>query len=279
MKFEKHIEIENAESSAVDILAAATNLSKQAVKQAMKSGAVWLTRNQGTQRIRRADKVLRADDSLHLYYDDAVLGSEVNDAILVADETHYSIWYKPYGMLSQGSKWGDHCTINRWVEKNLQPQRPAFIVHRLDRAATGLMIIAHQKKIASYFSERFQQRQIEKQYQAIVQGRFSDEITVTTPINDKPAVSHIKPLDYDAKEDQSLVAVSIETGRKHQIRLHLSGLGFPIVGDRLYGDGKHSDTVNLCLTSCYLSFLAPEDNQKKIYTLPEAYHLNFNSIH
>ena len=150
-----HIEINCTDKTAVDILGESTELTKQAIKQAMTKGAVWLSRKQGTQRVRRASKLLKPGDRLHIYYDEAVLEQHPACAVLISDEGLYSIWCKPYGMLSQGSKWGDHCTINRWIEKNLQPQRPAFIVHRLDRAATGLMIIAHQKKIAAYFSELF----------------------------------------------------------------------------------------------------------------------------
>ncbi len=235
----------------------------------MTKGAVWLTRNQNTQRIRRADKRLKPGDNLHLYYDDDVLKKQPDPAILIADEKLYSIWFKPYGVLSQGSKWGDHCTINRWVEKNLKPQRPAFIVHRLDRAATGLMIIAHQKKIAAYFSDLFQNCQVKKHYQAIVHGQFSSHKTLDSKINNKQALSHAKLLKYDAVTNQSLLEVSIKTGRKHQVRQHLSKAGFPIVGDRLYGSHKYPHDKDLCLSSCYLSFISPVENSEKIYTLPE----------
>ena len=276
MKFEKHIEIDSSDKTAVDILRESTELTKQHIKQTMTKGAVWLTRRQATQRIRRADKVLKSGDTLHIYYDEEVLAQQPKDAVLVFDEGPYSIWYKPYGMLSQGSKWGDHCTMNRWAEKNLQPQRSAFIVHRLDRAATGLMIIAHQKKIAAYFSGLFQQRQVEKKYQAIVHGKFPEYIKLDSEIDNKPALSHARSLKYDAAINQSLVTVSIETGRKHQIRRHLSEAGFPIVGDRLYGDAEGQHDKDLCLTSCYLSFISPVDGTKKTYTLPESLLLEFN---
>ncbi len=269
MKLEKCIEVDHSDKTAVDILGESTKLTKQIIKKTMTKGAVWLSRNQSTQRIRRADKILKPGDRLHLYYDQEILDKQPDDATLIADENVYSIWFKPYGMLSQGSKWGDHCTINRWVEKNLQPQRPAFIVHRLDRAATGLMIIAHQKKIAAYFSRLFQSRQVEKQYRAIVHGKFPDHKTLDSKINDKPAISHTKSLKYDASINQSYLEISIETGRKHQIRQHLSEAGFPIVGDRLYGREADSYDKNLCLISCYLSFTSPIDATKKIYTLPE----------
>ena len=89
----------------------------------MQKGAVWLTDHKGTHRFRRQGKKLPRDTTLHFYYDPHILKSTVDDAVLVADEVEYSVWYKPRGMLSQGSKWSDHCAINRWVEKHLQPQR------------------------------------------------------------------------------------------------------------------------------------------------------------
>ena len=274
MKFEKHLEINSSEKTAVDILGEATELTRQNIKQAMTKGAVWLTRNNSTQRIRRVDKPLKPGDELHLYFDQNVLDEQPEPATLIADEGLYSIWHKPCGILCQGSKWGDHCTINRWVEKNLVPQRPAFIVHRLDRAATGLIIIAHQKKIAAYFSNLFQQREIDKKYQAIVEGEFPYALKLDADIEGKPALSQAKTIAYNPATNLSLVDITIETGRKHQIRRHLSAAGFPIVGDRLYGQGN-DQTSDLCLTSCYLSFTAPTDDVKKSYNLPDNLRLQF----
>ena len=275
MKFEKHINIENADKNAVDILSELTQLTRQSIKRVMTKGAVWLTRKKSTQRIRRVDKVLVSGDCLHIYYDDVVLDQLPGDAILIADEEAYSVWSKPYGMLSQGSKWGDHCTVNRWVEKNIQPQRPAFIVHRLDRAARGLIIIAHKKKIAARFSKLFEQRQMDKRYQAIVHGSFPENIDIELEVDNKPAISHARRLKYNAPLDQSLVEISIETGRKHQIRSHLAGVGHPIVGDRLYGNSQSVNDRDLCLVSCYLAFQSPLDEMDKVYVLPEDQLLRF----
>lgn len=278
MKFEQHIEVNGRDAAAADILKEVTELSKQAIKRAMTQGAVWLTREQTTQRIRRADKTLKIGDSLHIYYDDEVLSKQPANALLIADEGDYSIWVKPYGMLCQGSKWGDHCTINRWVEKNHTPQRPAFIVHRLDRAATGLIIIAHAKKVAAYFSKLFERREIIKRYHAIVHGEFPDAQIFDKEIEGKQAISRGKKLDYFASVNQSLIEVSIETGRKHQIRRHLSEAGFPIVGDRLYGNVDGNTGANLALMSCYLSFVSPEDMLKKTYELTGDACLSLNEL-
>ena len=268
VKLERHVEIADADVKAADILCRSTSLPKATIKRAMTKGAVWLSRGRDTRRIRRADRALKPGDTLHLYYDQDILAQTPADATLIADEDEYSIWYKPFGMLSQGSKWGDHCTINRWVENHLKPQRPAFLVHRLDRAATGLIIIAHGRKTAAYFARQFRLGGIEKRYRAIVHGHFPDAMTIETPIENKPALSHVRLLDFNLSCDESLLEVTIDTGRKHQIRRHLSEAGHPIIGDRIYGATEQHDDRNLCLTSCHVSFLAPPDGIRRSYSLP-----------
>ena len=265
---EYHVKVLNDSDTSVELLACETGLSKQKVKQAMQKGAVWLTDNKGTHRLRRKSKKLVAGTTLHFYFDIEVLEQEVDDAILIADEGDYSVWCKPRGMLSQGSKWGDHCAINRWVEQHLEPQRPAFIVHRLDRFASGLILIAHKKKIAKALAELFQKKNIHKHYKVIVHGSFpQDGVTYTNEIDNKPAVSHVSLLEYDKINNKSLVQVAIETGRKHQIRLHLSTAGYPVVGDRLFGDKEEKS--DLQLTAFKLSFISPIDGKEKSYILDE----------
>jgi tRNA pseudouridine32 synthase / 23S rRNA pseudouridine746 synthase len=265
-KFEKHIEINDQKKSAVDILSAETDLSKQAIKQTMQKGAVWLTRGQSTKRIRRAKKILQEDDELHIYYDEGVLSQQPAEPCLISDEGEYSVWHKPYGMYSQGSKWGDHCTINRWVENNLQPQRPAFIVHRLDRAANGLILLAHKKSMAARLSKMFKDREIEKRYRVVVQGHFYETTkTINTDVDDKSACSHFNLIEYDEMNDRSLLEVLIDSGRKHQIRVHLSSIGFPVIGDRLYGEASEDD--DLQLTAYKLRFICPVDATEKEFIL------------
>ncbi len=269
---EYYVLVGDTNTTAVEALKTTSGLSKQLIKQAMKKGAVWVSvLGQGHKRLRRADKQLKPGQQLHLYYDPLVLGQVATAPVLVADEGDYSVWYKPYGMLSQGSKWGDHCTINRWVEQHHRPQRPAFIVNRLDRAAQGLMLIAHSKTAATALSGLFAQRAIDKRYTALVAGALPQPLLLDAPIDDKAAVSHVSLLHHDVRTQHSLVSVKIDTGRKHQIRKHLSGVGLPIVGDRLYGPEKQNCEVDLCLVSSYLAFLSPFDAEPKSYTLADEY--------
>jgi tRNA pseudouridine32 synthase/23S rRNA pseudouridine746 synthase len=269
-RFECHLDIDESQagSSAVDVLVGPTALSRQSIKRAMQKGAVWLTRRQGTRRLRRADKRLQSGDRLHLYHDPQILVNEPPAARLIADEGAFSIWYKPGGMFSQGSKWGDHCTLSRWVETHLRPQRPAFVVHRLDRAATGLMIIAHARHVAAAFAAMFERRELEKTYTAVVSGRVVEPQRLAAPIDDRPAISHVRPLQYDAAAARSLLEVRIETGRKHQIRRHLAEAGHPIVGDRLFGQSRTDAAADLCLTASSLAFVSPVDVTPRRYALP-----------
>jgi tRNA pseudouridine32 synthase/23S rRNA pseudouridine746 synthase len=271
-KFEEHILVDKGNSTAVELIATQTGLPTKQIKRIMQQGAVWLERGKNIRRLRRVKNPIQKDDKIHFYFDEEVLSQFTLPSQLIADEKDYSIWYKPFGMLSQGSKWGDHCTINRWVEQHLTPQRPAFIVHRLDKAATGLMIIAHTKTAAKQFSAMFQSRQIDKSYRAIVNGNFKTGIKpmlIDSRIQGKEARSFFTQLYYNAEKDQSLVAVKIETGRKHQIRIHLSELGFPIVGDRLYGTGNEAE--DLQLSSVKLSFKEPVTNEVKSWELADRF--------
>lgn len=252
------------------ILAHETGLSQQTLKSAMQKGAVWLYQEKRDQRLRRNNKKLHPGDQLQLFYNTAILNQEPPEPSLISDEKDYSIWYKPYGLFCQGSKWGDACTINRWVEVHSQPQRPCFLVHRLDQATTGLILLAHSKKSAQIFSHYFSTRTIQKHYQAIVKGDFSQHrkpIEITTDIEGKKASTTLTFVSCTA--NNSLIDIKLNTGRKHQIRIHLSQLGFPIIGDRLYGQAIASDK-NLQLQAVKLVFECPLTKEKKTAQVPES---------
>ena len=268
--FELHLTIESEPRQVVECLAEASGLSQRCLKEAMTKGAVWQTRGPRTRRVRRASGAAHPGDTLHLYYDERILASECAPARLIADEGAYSVWFKPYGMRSQGSKWGDHGTLGRWSERHLQPQRPAFVVHRLDRAATGLMLLAHRKGTAGALSRAFRNREVEKRYLIVVQGAFpcgEEPRVIQEPIDGRAALSLARGLQHDPARRRTLVEVRIETGRKHQIRRHMAGLGFPVVGDRLHGAGQEPE--DLQLTACELAFVCPEAGVRRAYALPE----------
>lgn len=290
LKFELHLNVEK-KTTAIELLREHCDLSISQLKQAIQKGALWLTKaqknratnltyqknvihNKYTQRLRRVKKLLQPNETLHFYYDESVLAQQKPFAQLISDQQTYSIWYKPYGMLCQGSKWSDHCTINRYVETNIESQRPAFIVHRLDRAASGLIIIAHSKKIASTFSAMFEHHQLNKIYHIICHGdhrSHSQPEEIATFIDGKPANSSFTLLEYNSKNDLSMLEVSIGSGRKHQIRKHAAAINLPVVGDRLHGHKhyQYDERLNLQLCAVSLQFNCPINNIQQYFELPK----------
>lgn len=274
--FECHLTIHKDKLTAIDWLASlpeTQTLSKQNLKAAMQKGAVWLSVSENDkkpQRLRRAKRILKPGNCLHLYYNSDVLNQEITPPELIEDCGDYSVWHKPNGMLSQGSKWGDHTTLHRWVEQHYHPNnetKPAFVVHRLDKATHGLMLLAHSQTMAKQLSQLFEVRKIAKIYQAWVWGEFPEtQQDFNTQIEGRKAISHAKRLQFDADKQRSLVEVSIETGRKHQIRIHLSQAGFPIIGDRLYGN-EHHYTEDLQLTAMSLCLKGDTPHLQKCFYL------------
>lgn len=113
-------------------------------------------------------------------------------------------------------------------------------VHRLDSLTSGLLLVAKTRGVQTALHQAFEKKLIEKTYLALVHGTTPATATFTDDIEGKPALSEIKTLQhhYLHKEDLSLVEINPKTGRTHQIRLHLSKNGFPIVGDPQYGPGS-----------------------------------------
>ncbi|WP_371188855.1 pseudouridine synthase family protein [Thalassotalea maritima] len=273
----QHIQVtvDDEQVNAVQYLASASRLSIATIKQAMQKGCVWHKRGRTLMRLRRAKKALKIGDSIELYYDEKILSQQVEDAVLIADEGDFSVWYKPFAMQCNGSKWGDHTTINRFVETHLTPQRPVFLVHRLDRATTGLIVLAHTKAMARTLTQLFAQRGIDKRYQALVSGDMREKLPCKSelPIDDKSALTLFELAHFNHEQQRTLLNVQLGTGRKHQIRKHLAAMGFPIIGDRLYGDvSSYQADENLQLCSVLLAF----DLDKKSYRfqLPQAFCLS-----
>jgi len=143
----------------------------------------------------------------------------------------------------------------------------AGIVHRLDKETSGLLIVAKNDKTHAKLSEMFQNREIVKIYKAVVYGKFKEqEGTIDLPIgraeNDRKkmivrrdgrnAITHYKVMENINMF--SIVNLSLETGRTHQIRVHLTHYNHSIIGDKLYGVGRWKGIENTKLQSYVKNF-------------------------
>ncbi len=259
----------NPPSQAADLLAAGTGLSKGRIKDAMIKGAVWIKRKGSLKRLRKATTILSPNDHIEIHYDPHLLAIKPPPPRLVSDQGYYSIWFKPSGLIAQGTMFGDHCSLLRLAELYFRPQRQVFLVHRLDREAEGLMIIAHSRESAARFSALFEKRLITKEYRVIVLGDLGRKQkigSITLPLDSKEASTDYEVLSYDALQNSSLVSVFIRTGRLHQIRRHFEMIGHPIIGDPKYGRGnKNSEGIKL--TAVSLKFSCPFNSREVSFTV------------
>lgn len=255
---------------ACGLLAETAGLSRLRIKDAMQKGAVWrVRRGGGDKRLRRAKAVMQPGEELALYYDDELLGREPPAAECRHDLGRYSVWFKPAGLMTQGTRYGDHCSLLRQAEVFLRPERQAFLVHRLDREASGLVIIAHDRTAAGTLSRLFAERRIIKRYRAEIRGRVEPEGSsgrIDLPLDGRIAATDYRVVSCDSTTDTSVVEVEMATGRKHQIRRHFAMAGFPVMGDPSYGK-NNKNTEGLKLTAWGLEFTCPFSGRSMAFHL------------
>lgn len=269
------------EVTLADFLAVQSGLAKARLKDCMNKGGVWLQRAGGkVLRNRKAKTTLRSGDRVFLYYDEAILSLKPVRPRLVADHVEYSVWDKPIGLLAQGTQFGDHCSLLRLVQLAFSPAREIFLIHRLDREASGLMVIAHTKKAAAALSRIFQAHLVVKQYVITVLGGWQKaEGRICLPLDGKEAVTDYQLLDQDAvqfpqlkdggvKLNTSRLLITLQTGRLHQIRRHFAMQGFPVMGDPQYGVGNKNQT-GLALRAVRLAFDCPLCGQQRDFQVAE----------
>ena len=138
-------------------------------------------------------------------------------------------------------------------------EEETVLIHRLDRDTSGVLILARNESFLADAIQAFKQRKVKKRYVAWVEGVFYEEIKIDAPIathkqggkafseineeRGRPAITIVKPLEIQGKK--SKVEIEILTGRTHQIRVHLSSIGHPIVGDERYGSVTRSKRILL----------------------------------
>lgn len=253
----------------LNFLGANTDISKQKIKNALIYGAIQYKKN-GVGKFRKVRKStfeVNKNDEIIFHYDEKLLTlAPVTAAKCIFENKDFGVWLKDSGVLSQGNQYSDHTSLLRFVEKE---RKQAFLVHRLDRETPGLMLIAYTPRASTYYSKLFAEAKIIKKYQAIVMDsevKLPDYGKIEFPLEGKNALTEFWKLE--SKDGFSLVDIVLHTGRLHQIRKHFDMLGFPLLGDPLYGKGN-KNTAGLQLVSYYLEFLDINGKKtRKVQILP-----------
>ena len=190
---------------------------------------------------------------------------------------------KPAGLLTIATDREKHRTAYAELVEHVRRFRTAriFIVHRLDREASGLLVFAKTMEAKTALQAQFQDHSARRSYVAVTEGRIPrDTFTVDSYIAENAAfrcyttrnaaqgqhaVTHITVLKRSLQ--RTLVEARLETGRKHQIRVHLADEGFPITGDPAYGKG-HSPIRRMALHGAELVFRHPRTGKPMTFSSP-----------
>lgn len=195
-----------------------------------------------------------------------------DDSLLVVE--------KPAGMLAVPGRGEDKQDCLSVRVQQVFPD--SLVVHRLDMATSGLMVFARGIEMQRELSRMFSAREVDKRYVAVVSGKPGQEAgEISLPLIcdwpnrprhkvdhelGKPSLTRFRLGSYDAAADTSRLELEPFTGRTHQLRVHLSAIGHPILGDALYGD--ESAASRLLLHACSLRFAHPASSEPLNFTSP-----------
>lgn len=248
----------------------------------------------------RADKELRRGDEV------TILPGRGNQTLVhpklkvVYEDDYLIVVEKKQGLLTVAAHPGASETtafsILRDYVKKENRKNGIYVVHRLDRETSGLLVFAKTPELQEYMRTYWRQLVTMRTYVSLVEGCVEkDEDTITTwftedpkstmvyssPVDDggKKAITHYKVIrrtaPVDASEEErrapgsySLVELHLETGRTNQIRVHMAGIGHPVVSDRKYGSGQVPPIDRLALHARILEFIHPVTEEKVHFETP-----------
>lgn len=205
-----------------------------------------------------------------------ILTLETFSRNLLYEDNHLLAVVKPAGMLIQGDRSGRVSLLDlgkQWLALTYNKPGRAFLglIQRLDRPVSGVVLFAKTSKAARRLSEQFRTRTIEKMYLAVIHGylyppkgdlihylaRSGSRSFPSTPSASKAQRAALGYETLKKRDRTTLVRVTLDTGRRHQIRAQLAALGNPILGDRAYGSDATLNDNAIALHAQSLTFLHP----------------------
>lgn len=245
--------------------------TRKGMKKAIKKGAVYIDGQLATtgrwvvsgQEIQLIELVQKPSKAYRL------------DLEVIYEDNEIAIINKPPGIVVSGNQFR---TIQNALPNNLSISTAldAFPcplpVHRLDYSTSGLLLIAKTQRARRFLGKAFEQHQIQKEYQAVVIGKPPKKGVIQEPVHQKKSQTIFKTITTVPSLKNgylSLVQLIPLTGRMHQLRIHLAGAGFPILGDKLYGtNGMILKGKGLFLCAVGLQFAHPETGIQMNFNIP-----------
>ncbi len=193
---------------------------------------------------------------------------------IIHEDDHIAVIEKPPGFPVSGNRFK---TIENALPYNLRPSpasdalprsKPA---HRLDNSTGGLLLVAKTQKSLIELSRQFQEREIKKRYRAILIGRLEGSGTIDEPVSGREARTEYSAVSHTPSIKNkwlTLADLRPDTGRTHQLRLHMQRLGFPVLGDKIYGiKGLILKSKGLFLWAVEISFTHPADKKQLTFKI------------
>lgn len=215
----------------------------------------------------------------------------MNQLKVIYEDNHIIVVEKPVNIPSQGDKTGDIdllTIVKQYIKEKYQKPGNVYLglVHRLDRPVGGVMVFAKTSKAAARLSNQVREKQFEKTYLTIVNGKMSKEketlqdyllkdernnkskVVPEGTKNSKLAILDYEVLKYDKELNLSVLKIYLHTGRHHQIRVQLSSRDHSIYGDQKYGGRGHGKQITLWAYE--LKLFHPITNEKMVFhSIPE----------
>lgn len=238
--------------------------TKNAVKKAMKRNELLLNGDLAVQGwwMKENDKIELVDPGHRIPkpYDFEVP--------IVYEDDYFVVVNKPSGLTVSGNKY--ETLENALVDKvklssQLDAWKWAKPVHRLDAATNGLILFSKTASAHTKLAKLFEEKQIQKNYVALLTGKQSEDMRIDFAINKQEAISDLKVMKIIPSlrnEFLTLVKFKPHTGRTHQLRIHAKEIGHPIVGDKIYGvEGNTLLKKGMFLCAVELDFIHPFTNE------------------
>ena len=232
-------------------------LSRRKARAVIDLGGVFVDRT----RVKVAGRPVRAGQLIEVHVGGAIERSEpppapelvfVDDHIIVAD--------KPAGLVTAPTPESDRGDL---LDQLAARHGEVYLVHRLDLPTSGLLVFARTREANKRLGDAFARHDVDREYRAVAVGEVAPQ-TVDRPIQGKRAVTMLAVVERLA--GATLVSARLETGRTHQIRIHLAGLGHPVAGDRQHGgDAARTFTPRpprLALHAAVLGFTHPATGER-----------------